>query len=416
MDFLSRRTKLAGYMSPQSVLIIHAGQPKHRSQDTYYNFEVSRNFYYLTGLNHPNMILVIHKQTKISTLNSYLFIEPANPVKAKWEGPVLTQEDAAKMSKIEPQNIRMLSEFDEFFQQLTVHSRTGVEPVQTVYLDLYRVHGNENPEAFAFTRKIQSEYPELNIENSNSYFSVVRSTKSEEEVKAIEKAITKTATALSDVWSKASKATNEADLLATYTSSLIRQQTTESFDSIVASGANATILHYVKNNAVINNGDLVLTDVGCLDQLYASDITRTWPVSGKFTKEQKALYDIVLATNKACISMLKPGVTWDEINQTARLKLKSGLVQLGIMSDDDDIRTYFYHGIGHHLGLDVHDAGVYATPLAEGNVITIEPGLYFEDAGLGIRIEDDVLITKTGHRVLSSQIPKETSELEAVIK
>jgi Xaa-Pro aminopeptidase len=416
MDFLGRRTKIASYLSPNSCLVLHAGVAKHRSQDSYFPFEVSRNFYYLTGLDQAGMILVLHKQSKISPLNSYLFIDAPDPIKAKWDGAVMTKEAASAISGIELANIKYINEYDSFFQQLTVHSRTGVEPIASVYLDLLRLKGNENPEAFATSRLLQTTYPELSIENANGLFASLRSIKSAEEVKEIEQAIQITAKALNTVWVNAKEAKNEADVLADYTASLLRQGSKESFHSIIASGGNATVLHYIDNNDALSNSDLVLTDVGSTYQYYNSDITRTWPKSGVFNKRQKELYELVLDVNKACIQAAKPGVTWPELNSLAKQRLAKGLVRLGVMKEEDEIGDYYYHSIGHHLGLDVHDAGVYSTPLAEGNVITIEPGIYIAKENIGIRIEDDVYITKQGAKNLSAAIPKEVAELEAIFK
>jgi Xaa-Pro aminopeptidase len=261
---------------------------------------------------------------------------------------------------------------------------------------------------------IQQQYPEVKIENANSFFASLRSIKSSEEVKAIEVAIGSTYQALQDVWSGAKAATTEADVYADFTASLIRQSTKESFTTIVAAGINATILHYNENNQPIQQSDLVLTDCGSVYHLYNSDITRTWPKSGVFSKRQKELYQLVLDVNKACIQAAKPGMTWLELNTLAKDKLAKGLVKLGVMKSEDQIGEYYYHSIGHHLGLDVHDAGVYSTPLAEGNVITIEPGVYIAKDEIGIRIEDNILITKTGSKNLSSMIPKEIVELEAL--
>jgi Xaa-Pro aminopeptidase len=414
MDYLGRRVKFASYLSQHSVLLLHAGNAKHRSQDSYFPYEVSRNFYYLTGLRAPSMTLLLHKQSKISTLNSYLFMESPDPVKAKWDGAMMTKEEASAISGIELSNIKYNAEFDAFFQQLSVHSRSGVEPIQSVYLDLLRLKGSENVEAFAASRMIQQHYPEVKIENANSFFASLRSIKSSEEVKAIEVAIGSTYQALQDVWSGAKAASTEADVYADFTASLIRQSTKESFTTIVAAGINATILHYNENNQPIQQSDLVLTDCGSVYHLYNSDITRTWPKSGVFSKRQKELYQLVLDVNKACIQAAKPGMTWLELNTLAKDKLAKGLVKLGVMKSEDQIGEYYYHSIGHHLGLDVHDAGVYSTPLAEGNVITIEPGVYIAKDEIGIRIEDNILITKTGSKNLSSMIPKEIVELEAL--
>lgn len=343
-------------------------------------------------------------------------METPDPLKAKWDGAMMTKDEAALISGIEVANIKDVSEFDAFFQQLSVHSRSGVEPVQSVYLDLFRLKGSENVEAFDASRFVQQTYPELRIENANPFFASLRSVKSSEEVKAIEAAIGTTHRALDAVWSGAKAASSEADVYADFTASLLRQSTRESFTTIVAAGINATVLHYIDNNQPIQESDLVLTDCGSIHNVYNADITRTWPKSGVFSKRQKELYQLVLDVNKGCIQAAKPGVTWAELNTYAKNALAKGLVQLKVMKSEDQIGEYYYHSIGHHLGLDVHDAGVYSTPLTEGNVITIEPGVYLASEGIGIRIEDDVLITKTGSKNLSLAIPKEITDLEALFQ
>jgi Xaa-Pro aminopeptidase len=208
------------------------------------------------------------------------------------------------------------------------------------------------------------------------------------------------------------------------------------YGSIVGGGANATILHYVTNEAPLRDGDLLLIDAGAEFRGYASDITRTFPVNGRFSQAQRDIYEAVLAAQVACVEMVKPGVTMDDLNNHAIRILTERMVSLGLLAGDVEklieektYRRFFMHGIGHFLGLDVHDAGRYklngaARPLASGVVITVEPGLYIaEDAenipdkyrGIGVRIEDDVLVTPEGHRVLTSKVPKATSEIEKLM-
>jgi Xaa-Pro aminopeptidase len=413
MDYKKRRVTLANDLQANSLLVVHAGNLKHRSQDSYYSFDVSRNFYYLTGITQAGVIVVLHK-TSTGT-ESYLFIDEFDEVKAKWDGAMLTKQQASQLSGIDEKNIYFLSAFSSFVQNRTVVSRAGIAPISSVYLDLYRLKGVENKEAHDYASFLQETYPEIAIENANALFAKHRALKSADEIEAIRRAITVTKTALESVWSFAKPGMNEAELDAKYQYEVLKQSSSESFDSIVAGGGNATVLHYVENNQPIKANDLVLTDIGSTYELYNSDITRTWPISGKFSARQQELYELVLSVNKECINKVKPGVTWEELNQFARQALAKGLVKLGVMNDESEIGKYYYHSIGHHLGLDVHDSSLYHVPLEAGNVITIEPGIYIAEEQIGIRVEDDVLVTSSGCENLSKAIVKEIKEIEAAL-
>jgi Xaa-Pro aminopeptidase len=413
MDYKKRRVTLSNDLQANSLLVVHAGNLKHRSQDSYYSFDVSRNFYYLTGITQAGVIVALLK-TSTGT-ESYLFIEEFDEVKAKWDGAMLTKQQASQLSGIDEKNIYFLSAFSSFVQNRTVVSRAGIAPISSVYLDLYRLKGVENKEAHDYASFLQETYPEITIENANALFAKHRALKSADEVEAIRRAITVTKTALESVWSFAKPGMNEADLDAKYQYEVLKQSSSEAFDSIVAGGGNATVLHYVENNQPINANDLVLTDIGSTYELYNSDITRTWPISGKFSARQQELYELVLSVNKECINKVKPGVTWEELNQFARQALAKGLVKLGVMKDESEVGKYYYHSIGHHLGLDVHDSSLYHVPLEAGNVITIEPGIYIAEEQIGIRVEDDVLVTSNGCENLSKAIVKEVSQIEAAL-
>ena len=188
------------------------------------------------------------------------------------------------------------------------------------------------------------------------------------------------------------------------------------FDTIAANGKNATVLHYVENKDILNKDNMILFDLGALHGNYASDISRTYPLSGTYSKRQKELYTIVLKVNKETIKQVRPGQTWAELNRFAKDMLTKEALKAGVIDKPEEITEVYYHSIGHFMGLDVHDVGHYNLPLKEGMVLTIEPGLYVKKEGIGIRIEDDILVTKDGHENLSSAIPKEADELETLIQ
>jgi len=193
-------------------------------------------------------------------------------------------------------------------------------------------------------------------------------------------------------------------------------QRRNSFKTIAGSGVNATILHYSKNNTIIGEGELILFDLGAEVDYYIADITRTFPISGKFSKRQKDVYQAVLNVNKKCIEYLKPGITWKELNLYANKLITEELKALGLIKEDHELVKYYWHSIGHSIGLDTHDPSLYNVPLQEGMVITIEPGIYIEDEKIGVRIEDNVLITKEGPVNLSKDIIKEVKDIEAFMK
>jgi Xaa-Pro aminopeptidase len=208
----------------------------------------------------------------------------------------------------------------------------------------------------------------------------------------------------------------EYELQAEYNYVLNKNRTTPSFDTIAASGKNATVLHYIDNDSKIPENQLVLFDLGVDYDYYCSDVTRTIPSSGKFTKRQKEVYEVVLEANKKSIEWLRPGVTIKEFNDYGKKILIEGAKKLGLIKEDSEISKYYYHSLGHYLGLDVHDVGNYAKPIPEGALITIEPGLYIAEEGIGIRIEDDVVVTKDGAINLTKDIIKEVADIEAFMK
>ncbi|HOQ80410.1 MAG TPA: M24 family metallopeptidase, partial [Candidatus Cloacimonadota bacterium] len=188
------------------------------------------------------------------------------------------------------------------------------------------------------------------------------------------------------------------------------------FVPIVAAGKNAATLHYVDNNTIIEDNQLVLLDVGASQNNYSADISRTFPVNGKFTDRQKEVYQEVLNIQKEIIAMVKPGVSMGDLNKRTRELMFASMTKLGLIKEESEIIKHYMHGIGHHLGLDVHDIGARDSVLKEGMVITVEPGIYIADEAIGIRIEDDVLVTADSHRVLSAFIPKEIDELERLLQ
>lgn len=406
-----RRLKLAEKLSDQSITVIFSGLSKHKTADQSFPFEINRNFFYLTGLNEANMALLIIKSG--STVKEYIFKEIRSPERALWDGELLSLEETSQISKVS--TIRNIDLLPNFLKMVTSSTRSAeFGKLETIYLDLETNHLDS--QSYKLSNDIKTIHPYLQIKNIHNELAQLRMIKDESEVDNLKKAIAITKIGLNHIMKNLKAGIYEYQVQAEYEYILNMNQSKPSFDTIAASGHNATVLHYVKNDSILQNNDLMLFDLGADYQNYASDISRTYPVNGKFSSRQKDFYQIVLKANKESIKMLRPGVTWKEYNDFAKNILAEGLIKLGVISDPNDIGQYYYHSIGHFLGLDVHDVGNYQTPLQPGMIVTVEPGLYISEENIGIRIEDDILITEDGAINLSKDIIKEIDEIEAFMK
>lgn len=412
--YINNRKKYLNSVNDNSVTVLFSGKTIQKSCDQDYPFSVNRNFYYLTGINQDNVILVLVKG--INGNKEYLLIEENDIVLSKWVGMKLTKEEASTITGID--NILYINNFDTLIHSLLNSSRKNNEELSYLYLDLERRSDVDYTSlALNFSEKIIRKYPEVKIENAYPKVVRLRMNKTSEEIAKMQESIDVTKGALENVLCNIKPGLYEYQI-ETYFDSYIKfhGQKKTSFETICATGKNATILHYVDNDTVIQDGDLVLFDLGCCTDYYISDISRTYPANGKFTERQKEIYEIVLNCNKKCIEFLKPGISWDEYNQYANKLLIEGLKSLGMIKEDKELRKYYWHSIGHSTGLDTHDPDNRNIKFEEGMVVTVEPGLYLEDEGIGIRIEDNVLITKDGCINLSSSIIKEISDIEDFMK
>ncbi len=417
-DFINRRVSFSSQMQDNSFALFYSGMAPHKTLDAFYVFTPDRNFYYLTGLKRENFYLLLAKTT--SGHKEYLFIEEPSDYATKWLGRRMTKEEAAKISGIEEKNIRFVEQFKAFVAQgVMLDSRKSVfeNTPEHLYLDLYRYKPMIKPVSLEVFKEIIDTYPELMIKDSRKITDELRRIKSDDEIKEIKKAIAYTKAGIEAILKYAKPGINENTIEAKFEFEIkLAGSKGISFDTIVASGKNATVLHYIDNNSDVAENEMVLLDLGALSGLYAADISRTFPVSKKFTERQKQFYQIVLDVNKKTIEKIKPGIYVDELNQFARDELAKGLMGIGKIKEISEIDKYYYHSVSHYLGIDVHDVGTYKKPLEPGVVLTVEPGLYIEEEGIGIRIEDDILVTKDGHENLSKAIIKEINAIEDFMK
>lgn len=410
-DFYEKnRNRLYENLEDHSLLVLFAGKSPQKSADENYPFVPNRNFYYITGIDEQNLIFFAHKTA--DKVEEYLFIEKSDPILEKWVGKTISHEEARAASGIN--NVLFIEQFESLLARtLLTHS------IKNIYLDLERRNlDSVTTKAQQFAAKIQANYPYLQIQNVYPEVCQLRVFKTPEEVEKIKKAIEITWEGIKNIMSHATPGMKEYQLEAhfdfTLKSNGVRHY---AFPTICASGKNGTVLHYDKNNAVAEDGSLVLLDLGAQYNYYNGDISYTFPVNGKFTEKQKTFYNIVLRALRETTELIKPGVPFARLNEHTKKVLAEGCIEAGLIKDENEISNYYYHSVSHFLGLDTHDVGNYKDlVLQPGMVITVEPGLYIEEEAIGIRIEDDVLVTEEGHEVLSKDIFRSAEEIEEFMK
>lgn len=428
-DFLTpdfhkgRREALRQFLPEHTVAILFSNPERNRSNDNDYPYHQDPDFYYLTGFNEPNAVLIISSE-KISCNESesdeFLFIPKRDPKKETWTGKMADEKYASEISGIK--TVYPTSAFDPLFVFPPKFSiwylplPEGVTDDKTSDADLFNLIEQ-------FKRK--SNFPP---ENGDSYklrkaLSTLREIKSEEELVLLRKTINISADGHLSMMKSIHPSMREYQLQAVGEFEFAKAGAESvGYASICGSGENSCILHYSTNRRMMNDSDLVVIDMGAEYHGYSGDITRTLPVSGKFTENQLILYNLVLEAQKAGIKECKAGNPFQAPHEAAKKVISEGLLKLGIISRADDYRMYFMHGTSHYLGLDVHDKGTYGA-LKPGNVITVEPGIYIPAGSecdpkwwnFGIRIEDDILITSSGCENLSIKVPSDPAEIERLI-
>ena len=417
-------------MDPNSVAIIPSAREATRSHDTSYRYRQSSDFFYLTGFEEPEAIAVItpSKDPKFT-----LFVRPRDPEREIWDGRRAGIDGAKSVYGADE-----AFPFAEFAEKLP-EILNGPEKLY------YRLgDGNSNLDDTIIRQlasvRILNRKPisvPHTIIDSASIIHEMRVIKSEEEIAIMQRAADIAAEAHIEAMKAARPGMKEYEIEA-----LVEQVFRKagaagpSYTSIVGAGANATVLHYITNDGTLNDGDLLLLDAGAEYKGYASDITRTFPINGRFTEAQRNIYDLVLETQMSCVEMVRPGVRHLDIKNHSIEMLTAGMARLGLLQGEPEslikeekYMQFYMHGLGHFLGIDVHDVGRYFTdgesrPLEPGMVMTVEPGIYVNPntkgipekyLGIGVRIEDDVLVTENGPRVLSSKVPKDAGEIESLM-
>ena len=427
LEYKKRRNKLSRLIGKDSIAILPTAPYKNRSRDTYYPYRPDSDFFYFTGFSEPDALMILAPGRPEGEF--ILLVRPKDPLKEIWDGHMegligAKRNFGANQSYKIEDLIKVLAEVFPNRQKIFYTLGNQNDYDKKVIDTFNQVRANQR-RGGVVPNEVVSLEPIIHD---------MRLVKSREEISRMKESARISVEAHYKVMDECKDGVYEYQIQASINHQFGQYGAVPAYDSIVASGHNACTLHYIDNKDILKSGDLLLTDAGCEHQMYAADITRTVPVSGTFNEEQKAIYSIVLDTQKKAIESVKPGQTFENIQNDAITNITKGLRKLGLLSGslqslikNEAYKDFYMHGIGHWLGMDVHDVGAYMSDAGKskkfvpGMVLTIEPGIYISKKnkkvqkswrGIGVRIEDDVLVTKKGCEVLTGKLSKEINEIE----
>jgi Xaa-Pro aminopeptidase len=417
--YIKNRSKLASLLKSKSLAVFNSNDIFPTNADGTMSFRQNNDLFYLSGIDQEETILVLSPEHPDPKFREILFIKETNEHIAVWEGQKLNKNEAREASGIE--TIYWTSEFETIFNQLIFEAGN-------IYLNTNEHIRSDNKVQTRDDRFInwcKEKYPLHNYERVAPYMHDIRAIKEQEEVDQIQRACNITKLAFERILKFTKPGVKEYEIEAELWHEFIRNGSRgPAYQSIIASGKNACVLHYIDNNKTCRDGDLLLLDIGAEYGNYNADLSRTIPVNGRYTDRQKAIYNAVLRVFKAAKQMLVPGNTLNNLNKEVGLIMQEELIELGILNKDKVksqdptsplYKKYFMHGTSHHLGLDVHDVGDRNRPFESGMVFTCEPGLYIPEENIGIRIENDILISSNGPIDLMQHIPIEIEEIEEIM-
>jgi Xaa-Pro aminopeptidase len=418
--YQSQRTRLYEVLAPGSLVVLQSNDVMPTNADGVMGFVQNSDLFYLCGIDQEETVLMLFPDAPDPRMQELLFVRETNEHLATWEGQKLSQEAARQLSGI--QNVLWLSEFEPLFRQL-------MGQCEQVYLN-----ANEHARAscpvetreLRFARQCRQDYPLHCFERLAPVMHELRAIKQPAELEAVKEAIRITAAGFQRVLKFVKPGVREFEVEAELAHEFIRQRARGfAYQPIIASGANACVLHYVQNEAMCQDGELLLLDIGANYGNYNADLTRTIPVNGRFTQRQREVYQAVLRVQREAVRMLRPGIILRDYQRAMGQLMTEELMGLGLLHADDVraedperplYRRYFPHGTSHHLGLDVHDVAATWQPLEAGMLLTVEPGIYIREEGIGIRLENNVWIGEEGNVDLMAHIPIEVDEIESLMQ
>ena len=417
--FTNSRKNFVSRIKPNSIAIFNSNDEFPRSGDQSFTFKQNADFFYLSGIDQEQSMLLLYPDCPNPLYKEVLFLRQTNEHIAVWEGHKYTKEEARKTSGIE--SVYWLSDFDTIFHSI-------VNYAEHIYINT-----NEN-DRYVFSvpyrdlrmlEQLRIKYPLHHYERSAPIMRDLRVIKSDIEVELTKTACNITRDAFIRVLKFVKPGVAEYEIEAEITHEFLRQRATgHAYSPIIASGKNAIVLHYIENNQVCNDGDVILFDFGAEYANYNADMSRSVPVNGRFTKRQRDVYDAVLRVMRQATKLIVAGAVWNEYHEEVGKIMTSELIGLGLLDRHDvekqdpkmpAYKKYFMHGTSHHLGIDVHDFASRYKPFEVGNILTCEPGIYIPAEGLGIRLENNILITEGGNIDLMADIPVEAEEIEEIM-
>ena len=413
--FKKNRTKFLAKMDTNSIAVFNSNDNYPVSADTTLPFEQHRDLFYLTGVNQEKTVLIL--ATTDSEVNEFLFITKPNETMMHWEGKKLNHESAYEISGIN--NVFWVDDLEMKVDELMLS-------VTTIYVnnnEHYRANVETETREERFNKWIKNKYSKKNFKKSNPILQRLRAVKEQIEIDLIKKACSITEKGFRRILKFVKPGVWEYEIEAEFSHEFLTNRSRKfAYSPIIASGDNSNVLHYIDNNQQCKKGDLLLLDVGAEYANYSSDMTRTIPISGKFNKRQRDVYNSVLNVKNEATKLLIPGIFWKEHHKEVGKIMTSELLKLGLLDKYDiqnqtknnpAFKKYFTHGTSHHLGLDTHDYGDINHPIEKNNVFTVEPGIYIPEEGFGIRLEDDVVVTEDSNPInLMKDIPIEIEEIE----
>ena len=399
--FVKNRAKFIAQMQPNALAVFNSNDIFSTGADSTLPFHQHRNIFYLSGVDQEESILVLFPDAKNTKHKEILFVKETNEHIAIWEGAKLSKKQATEVSAV--QTVYWLKDFDVLFEAVMKEAQTVYFNNNNHYRQVVEMETRED----RFIKKLKNDYPNHNIENNFPIMQALRGVKEAEEIQLIQQACNITEKGFKRVLGFVKPGVMEYEIEAEYAYEFLKNRSKGfAYTPIIGSGYNACVLHYIENNKVCKDGDMLLMDVGAEYANYSSDMTRTVPVNGRFTARQKAVYQAVLNVKNEATKMLVSGTLWEAYHKEVGKLMTSELVGLGLL-DSADIQNqdpkkpaykkYFMHGTSHHMGLDTHDFGVLKEPMVANMVFTVEPGIYIPEEKMGIRLEDDVVILSLIH-------------------
>jgi Xaa-Pro aminopeptidase len=417
--FVQNRRRLEAMLPANTLAVVNANDVLPINADALLLMRPNSDLFYLTGIEQEESILLLYPGAHDGKFREILFLRESNPLLETWEGHKLTKDEARKISGIA--RVEWTSDFPQIFHRLmcecgAAYLNTNEHKRASIVVETREAR---------FAKDVRERYPVHDLRRLAPLLHRLRAVKSEAEIALLQTACDITKAGFERVCKFVKPGVNEMEVEAEFAHEFIRNGAGFAYNPIIASGKNACILHYVENQLPCRNGDLLLLDVAANYANYNADLTRTIPVNGKFTRRQKQVYNAVLRVLRAVSAAATPGKLTKDWQAEAESFIEKELVDLGLITtaqikkqdpDNKAFRKYFMHGVGHPLGLDVHDVGITIEPFQPGWVLTVEPAIYIKEEGFAVRLENDILVQEGGNRDLMGHIPIEAADVEALMR